>query len=322
MKCVICKLGETQPGRAIVTLQRGDRTLVMKGIPAEICENCGEYYLSDQVAQGIYRRAEESLKLGEEAQGRRAALTERAQFWHQILKYSTLGLSAIGLLAHILGVGKLAYDVIVLQEFSDLAFKSIVLVITLLFGIGVGFVNLRGFPNPYLFLFARYYAWVYVAMVCISYLGIAMSLYGRDYSLVLYWAYVAVVLVELFAIYALHVGLNTRDTHLHSIPLLAVCIIHVLMIVYAYVFASVRVSIYLAGDLAFFTGMTLMGSAMLGDFGFAAMLSKIGDESYKNVPEGVRQWLETETSFQLGKTQPRKESQAQGDKKLRDEKKA
>lgn len=78
MKCVICKQGETHPGLTVVTLQRDDRTLVIKGVPAEICENCGEYYLSDEIAQKLYKQAEESLEHGAEVEIGRFALSEIA----------------------------------------------------------------------------------------------------------------------------------------------------------------------------------------------------------------------------------------------------
>ena len=68
MKCSICKQGETQPGFTTVTLQRDERTLVIKGVPAEICENCGEYYLSQEIASRLYQQAEESLQHGAEVE--------------------------------------------------------------------------------------------------------------------------------------------------------------------------------------------------------------------------------------------------------------
>ena len=68
MKCSICKNGETQPGFAVVTLQRRGNTLVIKDVPAEICENCGEYYLSDEVATRLYEQAEHSLRHGAEVE--------------------------------------------------------------------------------------------------------------------------------------------------------------------------------------------------------------------------------------------------------------
>ncbi|MGB7874282.1 MAG: type II toxin-antitoxin system MqsA family antitoxin [Anaerolineales bacterium] len=79
MKCVICKLGETHPGLAIVTLQRDERTIVIKGVPAEICENCGEYYLSDDIAKRVYQQAEESLAHGAEVEIGRFAMNEVPQ---------------------------------------------------------------------------------------------------------------------------------------------------------------------------------------------------------------------------------------------------
>ena len=75
MKCLICKNGETQPGFAVVTLQRQGNTLVIKGVPAEICENCGEYYLYDEVAARLYAQAEESLRHGAEVEIGRYAMS-------------------------------------------------------------------------------------------------------------------------------------------------------------------------------------------------------------------------------------------------------
>ena len=60
--------GETQPGFAVVTLQRRRSTLVIKDVPAEICENCGEYYLSEEMAARLYEQAERSLRHGAEVE--------------------------------------------------------------------------------------------------------------------------------------------------------------------------------------------------------------------------------------------------------------
>ncbi len=43
MNCVICKHGGTSPGFVTVMLQRGETTVILKQIPGEVCENCGEY---------------------------------------------------------------------------------------------------------------------------------------------------------------------------------------------------------------------------------------------------------------------------------------
>ena len=66
MQCVICKQGEMQSGTATVTLERGDTTVVIKGVPAEICENCGEYYLSEEMTDRVLAMAEEAVAHGAE----------------------------------------------------------------------------------------------------------------------------------------------------------------------------------------------------------------------------------------------------------------
>ena len=68
MKCVICRQGETHPGKVVATLQRGETTVVLKGVPAEICENCGEYYLSEQVTGSVLDRAEAAVQNGAEVE--------------------------------------------------------------------------------------------------------------------------------------------------------------------------------------------------------------------------------------------------------------
>jgi YgiT-type zinc finger domain-containing protein len=75
MKCTICKQGETHPGLTTVTLQRNEHTLVFKGVPALVCENCGEYYLSSDVATHLYAQAEQALERGAEIEIGRYAIS-------------------------------------------------------------------------------------------------------------------------------------------------------------------------------------------------------------------------------------------------------
>jgi YgiT-type zinc finger domain-containing protein len=44
-----------------VTLERGKTVVVVRDVPADVCENCGEYYLDSTVAQEVYRRAEAAV---------------------------------------------------------------------------------------------------------------------------------------------------------------------------------------------------------------------------------------------------------------------
>jgi len=62
MNCTICKQGETQPGTATVVLERGQATVVIKDVPADICENCGEYYLTEELTEKVMAMAEEAVQ--------------------------------------------------------------------------------------------------------------------------------------------------------------------------------------------------------------------------------------------------------------------
>jgi YgiT-type zinc finger domain-containing protein len=73
MKCVICKHGEAEPGAATVTLQRGESTVIIKGVPADVCDNCGEYYLGEATASRLFAVADEAIRGGAEVEIRRYA---------------------------------------------------------------------------------------------------------------------------------------------------------------------------------------------------------------------------------------------------------
>jgi YgiT-type zinc finger domain-containing protein len=73
MQCVICKQGETRPGTATVSLERGSATLVIKDVPADICENCGEYYLSEEMTDKVLAMAKDAVAHGTEIEVRRFA---------------------------------------------------------------------------------------------------------------------------------------------------------------------------------------------------------------------------------------------------------
>lgn len=66
MTCVICKSGETAPGMATVVLQRGEATIVIKLVPADICDTCGEYYLSEEITRRVLALAETAVAQGAE----------------------------------------------------------------------------------------------------------------------------------------------------------------------------------------------------------------------------------------------------------------
>jgi YgiT-type zinc finger domain-containing protein len=72
MKCVICLYGETEPGTTTVTLTRGETTIVIREVPAQICTTCSEEYV-DAAATGkrLSQIAETALSEGAQVDVRR-----------------------------------------------------------------------------------------------------------------------------------------------------------------------------------------------------------------------------------------------------------
>lgn len=68
MNCVLCKTGVTAPGKTTVVLTRGETSIVIKNVPADLCQTCGEYYLDDSTAEMVLDRAEEAVAKGTEVE--------------------------------------------------------------------------------------------------------------------------------------------------------------------------------------------------------------------------------------------------------------
>ncbi|MCF8296132.1 MAG: type II toxin-antitoxin system MqsA family antitoxin [Melioribacteraceae bacterium] len=62
MKCQLCKNGKTEKGRVTVTLERGNTVVLIKNVPADICDNCGEFYLDEETTYNILCKAENAAQ--------------------------------------------------------------------------------------------------------------------------------------------------------------------------------------------------------------------------------------------------------------------
>jgi len=62
MKCVICRQGKSQPGTATLVLGRDGRAVVVKHVPARVCENCGEEYVDQAAAAAALNIAERAVR--------------------------------------------------------------------------------------------------------------------------------------------------------------------------------------------------------------------------------------------------------------------
>jgi len=61
MNCTTCKNGWMEEGRVTVTLQRDQSVIVIKNVPALVCENCGDYTLDEAVTSRIMDVAEQAV---------------------------------------------------------------------------------------------------------------------------------------------------------------------------------------------------------------------------------------------------------------------
>ena len=68
MKCTFCKQGTTKPGNVTVTLSRENTVVVIKNVPAEVCENCSEYFLPEKTTEHVLSWAEDAVKKGAEVE--------------------------------------------------------------------------------------------------------------------------------------------------------------------------------------------------------------------------------------------------------------
>jgi len=64
MKCAICRNGQTSEAKITVVLERSGTTLVFKEVPADVCDNCGEEYLSSDTNQDLLEKARQSIERG------------------------------------------------------------------------------------------------------------------------------------------------------------------------------------------------------------------------------------------------------------------
>lgn len=66
MTCNICEIGVTQPNKTTLLLERGESIIIIKDVPAHICENCGEKYFDAHITREVLKKAEEAVQKGAE----------------------------------------------------------------------------------------------------------------------------------------------------------------------------------------------------------------------------------------------------------------
>jgi YgiT-type zinc finger domain-containing protein len=62
--CPTCKNGLLKPGTTTVTLERAGALIIFKEVPADVCNNCGAYFLSSETSSVLYEKASDAIKKG------------------------------------------------------------------------------------------------------------------------------------------------------------------------------------------------------------------------------------------------------------------
>lgn len=62
MKCLVCKNDRTEAGTTVMPIERGAKIMLITDIPAQVCTNCGEPYLSEATAREVEQVAQEMLE--------------------------------------------------------------------------------------------------------------------------------------------------------------------------------------------------------------------------------------------------------------------
>ena len=66
MECALCKVGTTEKGMVIITLERHGAIVLIKDVPAEVCTNCGHYCLSEEITRIVMEKGNTAIENGAE----------------------------------------------------------------------------------------------------------------------------------------------------------------------------------------------------------------------------------------------------------------
>jgi len=70
-QCTICRTGQLERGTTTITLERGDTTLVIKAVPALVCDTCGEGYTDGPTTDRVLEIGEQAAAQGVQVDVRR-----------------------------------------------------------------------------------------------------------------------------------------------------------------------------------------------------------------------------------------------------------
>jgi len=64
MRCALCRTGETTPGKTTETYEIGGTVVVVRGVPAEVCQQCGETYTDEATTRRLETIVDKARRAG------------------------------------------------------------------------------------------------------------------------------------------------------------------------------------------------------------------------------------------------------------------
>lgn len=172
-----------------------------------------------------------------------------------------------------LGVSMLAGARIVFdllrENFNSDGIETKVIVIGVAYAVGwtTAVLATRVYGNLILPVLINWFTWFCLVAVCYLYLEIVQRMYTQPDELTRFFKYLFVMAGGLGALIGLHLIVEGHDMRPFSIPLLIISFIHLVLIVYRYVFAPLPKFGFLWKDLMFFILMAIVSLLMLAHIG-------------------------------------------------------
>ena len=64
MNCIICRQAELIDGFTSIPFERDEFRLLMRNVPAQVCPNCGEAFVDEDVAAEVLKKTEDIFEQG------------------------------------------------------------------------------------------------------------------------------------------------------------------------------------------------------------------------------------------------------------------
>ena len=64
MNCPLCRNGRFTDGKTTMTVEKGDAILVVRDIPARVCDNCGDGFIRESIGRKVSQLVQDELRKG------------------------------------------------------------------------------------------------------------------------------------------------------------------------------------------------------------------------------------------------------------------